>query len=157
MCIRDRYREPPDAPDFTLFDQNGDPFTLSEHEGNVVVVAFVYTSCPDICLVISANLDYIGQNLAGYSDDVVIVSVTIDPARDTVSHLAEWTEQMRYDWYHLTGSTATLEYIGQNLAGYSDDVVIVSVTIDPARDTVSHLAEWTEQMSYDWYLSLIHI
>ena len=103
------YREPPDAPDFTLFDQNGDPFTLSEHEGRAVVVAFVYTSCPDICLVISANLDYIGQNLAGYSDDVIIISVTIDPARDTVSHLAEWTEQMSYDWYHLTGPTATLQ------------------------------------------------
>ena len=37
------YREPPDAPDFTLFDQNGDSFTLSEDEGKVVVVAFVYT------------------------------------------------------------------------------------------------------------------
>ena len=103
------YREPPDAPDFTLFDQNGESFTLSEHEGKVVVVAFVYTSCPDICLIISANLDYIDQNLADYSDDIVIVSVTIDPARDTVSHLAEWTEQMGYDWYHLTGPTATLQ------------------------------------------------
>ena len=103
------YRDPPEAPDFTLFDQNGDSFTLSEYEGKVVVVAFVYTSCPDICLVISANLDYIDQNLGGYSDDVVIVSVTIDPARDTISHLAEWTEQMGYDWHHLTGPTSTLQ------------------------------------------------
>lgn len=38
------YREPPEAPDFTLFDQNGESFTLSEYEGKVVVVAFVYTS-----------------------------------------------------------------------------------------------------------------
>ena len=50
------YREPPDAPDFTLIDQNGQEFTLSELEGKVVVVAFVYTSCPDICLAISANM-----------------------------------------------------------------------------------------------------
>ncbi len=103
------YRDPPEAPDFTLFDQNGYQFTLSEYEGKVVIVAFVYTSCPDVCLVISANLDYIDQNLGGYSDDVVIVSVTIDPARDTISHLAEWTEQMGYDWHHLTGSTSTLQ------------------------------------------------
>ena len=94
------YREPPEAPDFTLFDQNGELFTLSEYEGKVVVVAFIYTSCPDICLIISANLDYIDQNLDGYSDEVVIISVTIDPARDTISHLAEWTEQMGYDWHH---------------------------------------------------------
>ena len=50
------YREPPDAPDFTLIDQNGQEFTLSDLEGKVVVVAFVYTSCPDICLAISANI-----------------------------------------------------------------------------------------------------
>ena len=103
------YRDPPEAPDFTLFDQNGELFTLSEYEGKVVVVAFVYTSCPDICLIISANLDYIDQNLDGYSDEVVIISVTIDPARDTISHLAEWTEQMGYDWHHLTGPTSTLQ------------------------------------------------
>ena len=103
------YRDPPEAPDFTLFDQNGDSFTLSEYEGKVVVVAFVYTSCPDICLVISANLDYIDQNLGDHSDEVVIISVTIDPARDTISHLAEWTEQMGYDWHHLTGPTSTLQ------------------------------------------------
>jgi len=103
------YRDPPEAPDFTLFDQNGDPFTLSEYEGRVVVVAFVYTSCPDVCLIISANLDYIDQNLGDYSENVVIISVTIDPARDTISHLAEWTEQMGYDWHHLTGSPTTLQ------------------------------------------------
>jgi cytochrome oxidase Cu insertion factor (SCO1/SenC/PrrC family) len=103
------YREPPEAPDFTLFDQNGESFTLSEYEGKVVVVAFVYTSCPDVCLVISANLDYINQNLDEYSDEVVIISVTIDPARDTISHLAEWTELMGYDWHHLTGPTPALQ------------------------------------------------
>ena len=103
------YRDPPEAPAFTLFDQNGNQFTLSEYEGKVVIVAFVYTSCPDVCLVISANLDYIDQNLGGYSDDVVIVSVTIDPARDTISHLAEWTAQMGYDWHHLPGSTSALQ------------------------------------------------
>ena len=47
------YRDPPDAPDFTLFDQNGDIFRFSDHDGKVIVVAFVYTACPDICLIIS--------------------------------------------------------------------------------------------------------
>jgi len=84
------YRDPPDAPDFTLFDQNGDVFTLSDFEGKVVVVAFIYTSCPDVCLIISANLDYAYQSLdVGNSSHIVFVSVTIDPARYTISHLAE--------------------------------------------------------------------
>lgn len=109
--IGTEYLEPPEAPDFSLFDQNGDLFTFSEHEGKVIVVAFIYTSCPDICLIISANMHYVKENLGSHSEDVVFVSVTIDPARDTVSHLSEWTEQMGYDWYHLTDSASSLQEI----------------------------------------------
>ena len=61
--------------------------SLSDLEGKVVVVAFIYTSCPDICLAISANMAYAQDSLGEESDDVVFVSVTIDPARDTVEHL----------------------------------------------------------------------
>lgn len=96
------YREPPSAPDFTLLDQNGAEFTLSDLEGKVVVVAFIYTSCPDICLAISANMAWSKENLGDASDDVLFISVTIDPARDTVAHLSEWTEAMGYNWTHLT-------------------------------------------------------
>ncbi len=103
------YRDPPEAPNFVLFDQNGEVFELSDHEGKVIVVAFVYTACPDICLIISSNLDYVDKNLGGKSDDVVIISVTIDPARDTISHLSDWTENRGYDWYHLTGPVPTLQ------------------------------------------------
>lgn len=96
------YREPPAVPDFTLLDQTGAEFTLSDLEGKVVVVAFIYTTCPDICLAISANIAWSKENLGDASDDVVFLSVTIDPARDTVAHLAEWTEAMGYNWTHLT-------------------------------------------------------
>ena len=105
------YRDPPDAPDFTLFDQNGDIFRFSDHDGKVIVVAFVYTACPDICLIISSNLDYVEENLGDHSDEVVLVSVTIDPARDTIRHLSEWTEQRGYDWFHLTGPVSELQEI----------------------------------------------
>ena len=103
------YRDPPEAPNFVLFDQNGDVFELIEHEGKVIVVAFVYTTCPDICLIISSNLDYVNKNLGDKTDDVVIISVTIDPARDTISHLSEWTDSRGYEWYHLTGPVSTLQ------------------------------------------------
>ena len=32
-----------------------------------------------------------------------------------------------------------------NLDNYNDSIEIISITIDPARDTVSHLSEWTEK------------
>ena len=41
--------EPVDVPDWTLYDQHGDPFRLSDQQGNVVLLFFGYTSCPDVC------------------------------------------------------------------------------------------------------------
>ena len=96
------YKNPPDAPDFTLLNQDGESVTLSDYYDKVVVVAFIYTSCPDICLAISANLAWVHENLGEYSDDVVILSVTIDPARDTVDRFAQWTEANGYEWDHLS-------------------------------------------------------
>ena len=103
------YKNPPDAPDFTLLNQDGESVTLSDYEGKVVVVAFIYTSCPDVCLAISANLAWIYENLDEYSEEVVILSITIDPARDTVERFSQWTDANGYEWDHLSAeATSTL-------------------------------------------------
>ena len=91
------------APDFTLTDQNGLDVSLSDFEGKVVVLAFTYTACPDVCLAIEANLHYVNTEMAG-EDDLVILSMTIDPARDTPEHLWGWTNVRGYDWPHLTSN-----------------------------------------------------
>ncbi len=96
------YKQPVVAPDFTLVDQHGENFTLSNLEDKVVVIAFTYTHCPDVCLAVENNLAYIGQNLATVSSDVILISITIDPARDTVERLANWTKLKGFDWPHLT-------------------------------------------------------
>ena len=99
------YRDPIEAPDFTLVDQDGNNVTLSDYEGKVVVLAFIYTSCPDVCLIISSNLQWAKMNLQeDLADEVVFLSVTIDPARDTVERFSRWTEATGYDWPHLTSS-----------------------------------------------------
>ena len=72
------YRDPPDAPDFTLENQFGNEVSLSDFEGKVVVVAFIYTSCPDVCLIISSNLDYVNENVGDRSEMVEFISITID-------------------------------------------------------------------------------
>ena len=44
------------APDFTLFDPTGEPVKLSEHQGKVVLLAFVFTTCPGVCPLISRQM-----------------------------------------------------------------------------------------------------
>ena len=69
------YRDPIEAPDFTLVDQDGNNVTLSDYEGKVVVLAFIYTSCPDVCLIISSNLQWAKMNLQeDLADEVVFLS-----------------------------------------------------------------------------------
>ena len=45
------------APDFTLIDQNGNEVSMSDFDDKVVVLAFTYTACPDICLT-SSGFDF---------------------------------------------------------------------------------------------------
>ena len=44
-----------DVYKFKLSDQNQDDFSLADSEGKVVVLAFVYTRCDDVCLLIANN------------------------------------------------------------------------------------------------------
>ena len=84
-------RNPPDAPDLTLENQIGEDVTLSDYDGTDEDVAIIYTACPDVCLIISSNIDYVSQNLGSESESVEFISITIDPARDTTQRLLEWT------------------------------------------------------------------
>jgi cytochrome oxidase Cu insertion factor (SCO1/SenC/PrrC family) len=99
------YQPPVNAPDFTLTDQNGNDVSLSDYEGKVIVVAFTYTHCPDICPVIESNMKYMKGELGdSYGEDVVYLSITIDPLRDTPEVLANYVTNNGYDWPHLTST-----------------------------------------------------
>ena len=91
------------ASDFHLTDQHGAEVALHDFEGKFVVVTFGYTHCPDVCNIVSANLKWTHGELGElYGQDVEFLTITIDPARDTVEHLANHTERLGYEWQFLT-------------------------------------------------------
>lgn len=97
------YNPPVEAVDFTLTDQDGNAVSFSDFDGKVIVVAFTYTHCPDVCPVIEANMKYMKGELGdSYGEDVVYLSISIDPLRDTPEVLAQYVENNGYDWAHLT-------------------------------------------------------
>ena len=103
---------PVPVTDFILTDENGDYFSLSEYEGKVVVVTFLFTRCPDICPIVSANLDYLSDMLGDdYGTEVEILTITVDPWTDNSSVLHQYREQRGLHWPHLTGSVEDLEGI----------------------------------------------
>ena len=113
--------------EFVLIDDKGEYVTMSQFEGQVVVVAFLFTRCPDICPVVSANLAFIAQELGElHGTSVQIITVTVDPWTDNSSVLGNYADVRGLSWPHLTGSVEDLEPVWMNfdvgLATYDTDI-----------------------------------
>ncbi|HEV7179592.1 MAG TPA: SCO family protein [Candidatus Baltobacteraceae bacterium] len=71
------------APDFTLTDHHGNPWTLSGQRGRVVALFFGYTHCADTCPATLAKLAKAIEAQGNDANNAEIAFVTVDPARDT--------------------------------------------------------------------------
>jgi protein SCO1 len=83
---REKYFQPIDkeAPLFTLQDADGHRVTLSDFRGKVVVLHFIYTSCPDVCPLHAERIAEIQGliNQSAMKPQVEFISITTDPSRD---------------------------------------------------------------------------
>jgi protein SCO1/2 len=110
--------------DLVLTDQNGDEMKfVSDVIGDrIVVMDFVYTSCTTVCPVISAVFGQV-QNKLGeqLGDEVVLVSVSVDPVRDTPQRLKAYaaTHKAQPGWIWLTGNKRTMDKVLDGLGAYT--------------------------------------
>lgn len=84
---------PARAPDFTLRDAvTGRDFRLSDHAGQILLIYFGYTNCPDVCPVTMMMFREIQEKLVGVglSGKVKFVFITTDPVRDTPEALRRY-------------------------------------------------------------------
>lgn len=108
------------AHDFTLTDQTGQPFTLSEQRGKVVLIFFGFASCPDICPVELANLAAVTRQLGADAAAVEVAMVTVDPERDTPERLATYVSAFHPDFIGLSGDPETLAPIIKAYGVYAE-------------------------------------
>ena len=81
------------APQFTLTSQDGKPVALVDLRGKVVVVAFIYTQCPDICPMLTQKMVEIQDELgADFGPKVAFVSISLDPEHDTPEVLKDYAQ-----------------------------------------------------------------
>ena len=96
--------------EFSLTKTDGNMTNLSDYDGQVLVVSFIYSRCPDVCPVVSSNLRWISQELAGdYGTNFSIISITVDPWWDSQYNLNQYATLRNLSWPHLTGDVAVLE------------------------------------------------
>lgn len=120
------------VPDFTLIDQNGDPFSRDDLKGQIWVAAFVFTRCPGPCPAITGNLAQMHQEFKD-SDNLHLVSFSIDPKHDTPQVLTEYAQRFQADltrWTFLTGEQEMIHDLSMN-GFYS---AVMETTPETAKD-----------------------
>ena len=110
--------------DRVLMDQNGDEMKfVSDVIGDrIVVMDFIYTSCTTVCPVISAVFGQMQEKLGDQlGDKVVLVSVSVDPVRDTPKRLKAYaaTHKAQPGWIWLTGGKRTMDEVLDGLGAYT--------------------------------------
>lgn len=110
--------DPPPAyfetPDFALVDQMGDTLRAGDLRGGAWVAGFIFTNCDAVCPLITTRMATLRDSLAEaglLGDDVRLVSITVDPARDTPevlrAYAATYGASPSEEWAFLTGSPPT--------------------------------------------------
>ncbi len=97
------------AANFALTDQDGQPLSLSDLHGKIVVLDFIFTRCPGPCPLLSLKFSQLQQKLGErLGKDVVLLSISIDPRHDTPAVLKEYAQRYSANpagWKFLVGST----------------------------------------------------
>jgi len=93
---------PATAPDFTLSDQNGQPFTLSKLRGHPIALFFGFTHCPDECPTTLAHLAH-AVHAPGVPLDTRVAFITVDPERDSPATLKRFVRLFDPQFIGLTG------------------------------------------------------
>lgn len=93
------------APEFALTERSGKEIRSADLLGKVWIANFIYTHCTDTCPVQSAEMKAL-QDRFGREQDLRLVSITVDPKRDTPAALTEYANRFGADperWLFLTG------------------------------------------------------
>ena len=98
--------------DFTALNGDGNEIKLSDFKNNVVVLAFGYTNCADICPFTLGYLKQLYSVLSPHEQKKTqIVFVTVDPKYDTPKHLQTFVEYFNRDFIGLSGSQRQIDNI----------------------------------------------
>ena len=96
-------------PNVPVISQDGRSLLFYDDvlKGKVSIISFIYTSCRDICPVVTARLSQLEDKLGDAAGrDYFFVSISIDPTNDTPDKLKEYSKAFGAgpNWLFLTGS-----------------------------------------------------
>jgi protein SCO1/2 len=114
-------------PNNPVVSQDNKPLSFYDDalKGKITILSFIYTTCRDICPVVTARLSQLEEKLGSIvGKDVFFVSISIDPENDTPEKLKEYAEAFSAgpSWLFLTGTPKDMEAIRYKLGERSDKI-----------------------------------
>lgn len=111
---------PPGIADVSVLDQDGQAhrFYSDLVKGRIVAINFIYTECGTACPLLGVAFSHLQEELgARLGAEVSLISVTVDPARDTPARLAQWAAKYgaRPGWTVVTGKTPDIAQLLRSL------------------------------------------
>ena len=151
------------APNFVLIDQDDHRVQVNQFRGKLVLLNFIYTHCTDVCPLTTAALARVQRELVHrgwWATDVVFLTITTDPLRDTPGVLRAYATRYKADvrgWHFLTGGPGATQTVykeygisiqarGGNLQDHTsptfvidrDGIVLGAYGTNPDPDAVVH-------------------
>jgi protein SCO1/2 len=105
---------------------DGKPVSEADYKGKVVLLYFGYTFCPDVCPATLLNITTMLKSLGKAADDVRVLFVTVDPGRDTLPALKQYTEAFAPQVVGLRGTPNQLANLAKRYR--------VAYSVTPAQD-----------------------
>lgn len=108
-------------PDFAFVDQDSNLVTNATFEGKIYLADFFFISCPTICPKVKKQMLRIFDKYKG-NDELMLLSHTIDPKRDTVGRLKSYAQNLGVDngqWRFVTGEM-------DEIYGIADDYMSIA-------------------------------
>lgn len=123
------------AKGFALTDHNGQPRTLADFKGKVVVVFFGYTHCPDVCPTTLSELAGIKKALGSEAERLQVIFITLDPQRDTPELMAGFVPAFDSSFLGLWGEQAVIDKVAKDFKIFAQKV--------PSKDGKSYTIDHT--------------
>jgi protein SCO1/2 len=145
---------PPLVADASLPDvsRGGTDFSFRAEPGEILVVYFGYTSCPDICPTTLADLRLALGDLGADGDRVEVAVVTVDPFRDTDEVLAGYVQAFIPDGHALrTADTDRLTDVAEAFgAGYQLTMNESGEVVDVAHTAFLYAVDEEGRLQVSW-------
>ncbi len=130
------YGSPAPPPDFELASTAGDSFSLHrDGRGEVVLIFFGYTFCPDICPATLGSIKTaLNQLTSQQREQVLVLFVTTDPGRDSLERTAGYLERYQAGFIGLVPDESQLAALKADFGVYAE----IEGSVEDGKYLIAH-------------------